>query len=164
MDTLIILDDTLMMMMMMIMMMIMMMMMMYLFYYYFVVTLNDKVSEYKVKVKDGAKDLDETIKIDTKKGTETFHIPSNGDTSPDAPGEVDVVYDFKQVRKLKFGMAYVKNSLIFVSFTFSFPFPSFFPSSFFRSIFPSLSSLQNDGCFNCSLSLYLSLYLCDFAH
>ncbi|CAH3172718.1 unnamed protein product, partial [Porites evermanni] len=55
-----------------------------------------QVSEYKVKVKDGAKDLDETIKIDTKKGTETFHIPSNGDTSPDAPGEVDVVYDFKQ--------------------------------------------------------------------
>ncbi|CAH3191038.1 unnamed protein product, partial [Porites evermanni] len=55
-----------------------------------------KVSEYKVKVKDGDKDLDETIKIDTKKETETFHIASNGDTSPDAPGEVDVVYDFKQ--------------------------------------------------------------------
>ena len=60
-------------------------------------TLNDKVSEYKVKVKDGDKDLDETIKIDTKKETETFHIASNGDTSPDAPGAVDVVYDFKQV-------------------------------------------------------------------
>ena len=57
----------------------------------------DKVSEYKVKVKDGDKDLDETIKIDTKKETETFHIASNGDTSPDAPGQVDVVYDFKQV-------------------------------------------------------------------
>ena len=146
----------------------MMMMMMYLFYYYFFFTLNDKVSEYKVKVKDGAKDLDETIKIDTKKGTETFHIPSNGDTSPDAPGDVDVVYDFKQVRKLKFGMAYVKNSLIFVSFTFSFPFPSFLPSflpsSFFPSIFPSLSSLQNDGYFNCSFSLYLSLSLPDFPH
>ncbi|CAH3191036.1 unnamed protein product, partial [Porites evermanni] len=55
----------------------------------------DKVSEYKVKVKDGDKDLDETIKIDTKKETETFHIASNGDTSPD-PGEVDVDYDFKQ--------------------------------------------------------------------
>ena len=60
-------------------------------------TLIDKVSEYKVKVKDGDKDLDETIKIDTKKETETFHIVSNGDTSPDAPGQVDVVYDFKQV-------------------------------------------------------------------
>ena len=60
-------------------------------------TLNDKVSEYKVKVKDGDKDLDETIKIDTKKETGTFHIASNGYTSPDAPGEVDVVYDFKQV-------------------------------------------------------------------
>ena len=59
--------------------------------------MNDKVSEYKVKVKDGDKDLDETIKIDTKKETETFHIASNGDTSPNAPGEVGVVYDFKQV-------------------------------------------------------------------
>ena len=64
---------------------------------YFFFTLNDKVSEYKVKVKDGDKDLDETIKIDTKKETETFHIASNGDTSPNAPGEVGVVYDFKQV-------------------------------------------------------------------
>ena len=60
-------------------------------------TFKDTVSEYKVKVKDGDKDLDETIKIDTKKATETFHIASNGDTRPDAPGEVDVVYDFKQV-------------------------------------------------------------------
>ena len=64
---------------------------------YFFFTLNDEVSEYKVKVKDGNKDLDETIKIDTKKKTETFHIASNGDTSPSAPGQVDVVYDFKQV-------------------------------------------------------------------
>ena len=150
MDTLIIFHDTL-----------MMMMMMYLFYFYFLFTLKDKVSEYKVKVRDGAKDLDETIKIDTKKGTETFHIASNGDTSPDAPGEVDVVYDFKQVRKLKFGMAYVKNSLMFVSFTFSFPFPSFLPSFFFPSIFPCLSFLQNDGYFNCSLSpsIFLSVSL-----
>ncbi|XP_073230306.1 uncharacterized protein [Porites lutea] len=60
-----------------------------------------KVSEYKVKVKDGDKDLDETIKIDTKEETELFHIASNGDTNPDAHervggGKVDVVYDFKQ--------------------------------------------------------------------
>ena len=47
--------------------------------------MNDKISDYKVKVKDGDKDLDETIKIDTKKETETFHIASNGDTGPDAP-------------------------------------------------------------------------------
>ena len=58
-------------------------------------TLKDKVSEYKVT--DGDKELDETIKIDIKKERETFHIASNGDTSPDAPGEIDVVYDFKQV-------------------------------------------------------------------
>ena len=42
-------------------------------------------------------DLDETIKIDTKKETETFQIASNGGTSLDVPGEVDVIYDFKQV-------------------------------------------------------------------
>lgn len=66
------------------------------FPYFF--TFKDTVSEYKVKVKDGDKDLDETIKIDTKKATETFHIASNGDSGPDAPGEVDVVYDFKLVR------------------------------------------------------------------
>ena len=64
--------------------------------------LNDKVSEYKVKVKVGDKDLDETIKIDTKEETELFHIASNGDTNPDAHervggGKVDVLYDFKQV-------------------------------------------------------------------
>ena len=145
MDTLIIFYDTLMMMMM------MMMMMMYLFYYYFFFTLKDKVSEYKVKVKDGAKDLDETIKIDTKKGTETFHIASNGDTSPDAPGQVDVVYDFKQVRKLKFGIWYMLKTA-FLSFLLHFLSHSL-PSLFFPSIFPSLSSLQNDGYFNCSLSL-----------
>ena len=117
--------------------------------------MKDKVSEYEVKVKDGAKDLDETIKIDTKKGTETFHIASNGDTSPDAPGEVVVVYDFKQVRKLKFGIWYMSKTA-FLSFLLHFLSHSL-PSFFFPSIFPSLSSLQNDGYFNCSLSLSIFL-------
>ena len=50
-------------------------------------SLKDTVSEHKCKVKDGVKDLDEAFKID----------PSNGGTSVDDPGEVDVIYDFKQV-------------------------------------------------------------------
>ncbi|XP_073256672.1 uncharacterized protein [Porites lutea] len=56
----------------------------------------DTVSKYKCKLKDGDKDLDETIKIDSKKETETFQTASNGGTSPDVPGEVEVIYDFKQ--------------------------------------------------------------------
>ena len=51
--------------------------------------------EFKVKVKFGNSELDETIRIDTEKGTETFHITSGAlDTST---GAADVVYDFKQV-------------------------------------------------------------------
>lgn len=59
--------------------------------------MKDTVSKYKCKLKDGDKDLDETIKIDSKKETETFQTASNGGTSPDVPGEVEVIYDFKQV-------------------------------------------------------------------
>lgn len=55
----------------------------------------DAVSKYKLKVKDGNTELDESIEIDTEKETEKFHIPDNGNTSDSAPGEVDVVYDFK---------------------------------------------------------------------
>ena len=61
--------------------------------------MKDAVSEYKCKVKDGGKDLDETIKIDSKKETETFQIESNSGTRLDVPEEVDVIYDFKQVSK-----------------------------------------------------------------
>lgn len=63
----------------------------------FTSSLKDTVSKYKCKLKDGDKDLDETIKIDSKKETETFQTASNGGTSLDVPGEVDVIYDFKQV-------------------------------------------------------------------
>ena len=47
----------------------------------FTSSLKDTVSEYKCKVQDGNKDLDETIKIVTKKETETFQIASNGGMS-----------------------------------------------------------------------------------
>ena len=60
-------------------------------------SLKDTVSKYKCKLKDGDKDLDESIKIDSKKETETFQTASNGGTSPDVPGEVEIIYDFKQV-------------------------------------------------------------------
>ena len=59
--------------------------------------LKDTVSKYKLKVNDGKSEVDETIEIDTEKETEKFHIPDNGNTSDSAPGEVDVVYDFKLV-------------------------------------------------------------------
>lgn len=61
----------------------------------FTSSLKDTVSKYKCKLKDEDKDLDETIKIDSKRETETFQTASNGGTSPD--GEVKVIYDFKQV-------------------------------------------------------------------
>ena len=57
--------------------------------------MQDTVPGFKVKVKFGNSELDETIRIDTEKGTETFHITSGAlDTST---GAADVVYDFKQV-------------------------------------------------------------------
>lgn len=55
------------------------------------------MSKYKVKVKDGDEEFDEEIKIDTDKQTETFHIPKMKSSSA---GEVDEVYDFKNVSKL----------------------------------------------------------------
>lgn len=57
--------------------------------------LKDSVSRYNVKVKEGNTDIDETVEIDTENEFEKIHIPSNGDTSESAPGEVDVVFDFK---------------------------------------------------------------------
>ncbi|KAK2547210.1 hypothetical protein P5673_032938 [Acropora cervicornis] len=56
------------------------------------------VSKYNVKVKEGNTEIDETVEIDTENEIEKIHIPSNGDTSESAPGEVDVVFDFKLVR------------------------------------------------------------------
>ncbi|XP_078371147.1 uncharacterized protein LOC144654799 isoform X1 [Oculina patagonica] len=53
----------------------------------------DNVSKYKVKIKDGDKEVDEEIEVDTEKQTEKFHIPK---TDSSNAGEVDVVYDFKK--------------------------------------------------------------------
>ena len=46
----------------------------------------------KLKTDDG-KEYDEEVKIDTQKGTETFHVPK---TSPDNE-EADIVLDFNKV-------------------------------------------------------------------
>ena len=55
------------------------------------------MEKYTLKVDDGKTQIEETIEIDTEKETETFEIPSDGDTSPRAAGDVKIVYDFKQV-------------------------------------------------------------------
>ncbi|XP_067039427.1 uncharacterized protein [Acropora muricata] len=54
------------------------------------------VEKYTLKVDDGKTQIEETIEIDTEKETETFEIPSDGDSSPRAAGDVKIVYDFKQ--------------------------------------------------------------------
>ena len=56
------------------------------------------VTKYTVEVDDGKTKVDETVEIDTEKETEAIHVPDNGDTDPGAPGEVDAIFDFKQVR------------------------------------------------------------------
>ena len=55
------------------------------------------MSKYNVKVKEGNTEIDETVEVDTQNEFEKIHIPSNGDTSESAPGEVDVIFDFKLV-------------------------------------------------------------------
>lgn len=57
--------------------------------------------QYTVEIDDGKKKVDETVEIDTKKETEKFHVPSDGDNSPSAAGDVDVIYDFKRVSDRK---------------------------------------------------------------
>ena len=115
-------------------------------------TLIDKISEYKVKVKDGDKDLDETIKIDTKKETETFLIASNGDTSPDALGQVDVVYDFKfRVCRSEIEIWHIPFLLLLLHSLFPF-LSSFLPFFFF--FFFIFRRLFRMVYFYCSLSLW----------
>ncbi|KAL9973319.1 hypothetical protein ACROYT_G019755 [Oculina patagonica] len=53
----------------------------------------ETVSKYKVKIKDGDKEIDEEIEVDTEKQTETLHVPK---TDSGNAGEVDIVYDFKK--------------------------------------------------------------------
>jgi len=48
-----------------------------------------------VKVKDGDKEIDEEIKVDTGKKTETLSVSK---TDIGNAGEVKVVYDFEKVK------------------------------------------------------------------
>ncbi|XP_078377809.1 uncharacterized protein LOC144660963 [Oculina patagonica] len=52
----------------------------------------DSVKKYKLRMNKDGKDYDEQIDINTKDGTETFHVPK---TSSDNE-EGDIVYDFKK--------------------------------------------------------------------
>ena len=52
------------------------------------------MSKYKVKIKDGDKEVDEEVEVDTEKQTETLHVPK---TASKNAGDVDVIYDFKKV-------------------------------------------------------------------
>lgn len=52
------------------------------------------MSKYNVKMKDGDKEVDEEVEIDTEKQTETLSIPK---TNSGNAGEVKVVFDFKKV-------------------------------------------------------------------
>lgn len=54
-------------------------------------------SEYKVEVKDGNKEVNETVKSDTGMKTETVHISSEGRGA----GKVDIIFDFKQVSTIE---------------------------------------------------------------
>jgi hypothetical protein len=50
-----------------------------------------------MKIKDGDKELDEEVEIDTEKQTETLSIPKMTTGNVNA-GEVKVVFDFKKVK------------------------------------------------------------------
>ena len=60
-------------------------------------TLQDTVSKYNVKFKDGDKEIDEKVEIDTEKQTETLTIPKTDTGKNGNEGEVKVVFDFKKV-------------------------------------------------------------------
>ena len=63
-------------------------------------------TEYIVKIKDGDKEIDEEIKIDTEKQTETVIVP---ETDFGNAGEVKVVYDFE---KVKYNVKKWRNSIV----------------------------------------------------
>ena len=58
-------------------------------------TQQDTESKYNVKVKDGDKEIDEEIKVDTEKQTETLSVSK---TDVGNAGEVKVIYDFEKVK------------------------------------------------------------------
>ncbi len=59
---------------------------------------SDPVEKYKLKMKtEDGKDYEQEVEIDTKKETESFHVPK---TSPDRK-EADVILDFKKVSDMR---------------------------------------------------------------
>ena len=60
--------------------------------------------KYKLKIEDGDEAIEEDIEIDTKKQTETYHIPKK-DSGRSNGGEVDILYHFKQVTTLVKGQS-----------------------------------------------------------
>ena len=60
-------------------------------------TLQDTASKYDLKFKDGDKEVDEKVEIDTEKQTETLTIPKTNTGENGNKGEVKVVFDFKKV-------------------------------------------------------------------
>jgi len=56
------------------------------------------VPKFNVKIKDGDKEVDEEVAIDTEKQTETLSIPK---TDSGNAGEVKVIFDFEKVINFK---------------------------------------------------------------
>ena len=56
------------------------------------------MSKFNVKIKDGDKEVDEEVAIDTEKQTETLSIPK---TDSGNAGEVKVIFDFEKVINFK---------------------------------------------------------------
>ncbi|XP_068720742.1 uncharacterized protein [Montipora capricornis] len=54
------------------------------------------VEKYTLKVDDGKNQIEKTVEIDPENETETFDVPGDGETGPNAPGDVKVIYDFKR--------------------------------------------------------------------
>ena len=60
-----------------------------------------------MKIKDGDKEIDEELEVDTEKKTETVSVPK---TDVGNAGEVKVVYDFE---KVKYSMKRLDDSLTY---------------------------------------------------
>ena len=61
----------------------------------FFMTQQDTESKYNVKIKDGDKEINEEIKVDTEKKTETVTVTK---TDVGNAGDVKVIYDFEKVK------------------------------------------------------------------
>ena len=57
--------------------------------------LQESVYKYELKIKDGVKEIEEEVKIDTEQNTETYRILQRDGNA----GEVNILYDIKKVKK-----------------------------------------------------------------